>query len=187
MTIAEQKKELRRKVRQLKGLLTKSQKDDAARRLVVKAMDNPDVKAAKNVLSFWPMPDEIDLVALNIALRNEGKNVYLPIIMGADLEFHLFQGVDKLIPDPDYGIFQPPLDSPALPPEASQTEDLVILTPGIAFAPDGRRLGRGKGFYDRAFLDFPCAVRIGVGFECQLVPDVPTDWNDVPLDFLILG
>lgn len=186
MTISELKKELRRKVRRLKTQLSPVQRAEAAKVLADKALANPDVASAENVLSFWPMPDEIDIVSLNLALRNMGKNVYLPIMVGDDLQFRLFRGVDELIPDPDFGILQPSVDAPLLPPEVALTDNLVILTPGIAFAPDGRRLGRGKGFYDRSFSDFPKAKRIGVGFSCQLFPDVPTDEGDVPLDSIIL-
>lgn len=186
MTISELKKELRRKVRRLKTQLSPVQRAQAAKVLADKALANPDIASAENVLSFWPMPDEIDIVSLNLALRNMGKNVYLPIMVGDDLQFRLFRGVDELIPDPDFGILQPSVDAPRLPPEVALTDNLVILTPGIAFAPDGRRLGRGKGFYDRSFSDFPKAQRIGVGFSCQLFPDVPTDEGDVPLDSIIL-
>ena len=62
----------------------------------------------------------------------------------------------------------------------------VILVPGLAFTPDGRRLGQGGGWYDR-FLPgrrVDC-VTIGVGFAPQLVTDLPTEVHDVLLDAII--
>jgi len=62
----------------------------------------------------------------------------------------------------------------------------VVIVPGTAFTPDGRRLGQGGGWYDR-FLPLirrDCST-IGVGFEPQLVDDLPTEPHDVVLDVVI--
>lgn len=56
----------------------------------------------------------------------------------------------------------------------------VILVPALAFsARDGTRLGRGKGYYDR-LLDHhsPHARRIGIAFEVQVLPTVPSEPHD---------
>jgi len=62
----------------------------------------------------------------------------------------------------------------------------VIIVPGLAFTPDGRRLGQGGGWYDR-FLPGrrDDCVTIGVGFAPQLVTDLPTEAHDVLLDAVI--
>lgn len=62
----------------------------------------------------------------------------------------------------------------------------VILVPGLAFTPDGRRCGQGAGWYDR-FLPGrrgDC-VTIGVGFSTQLVDDLPVGPHDVLLDRIV--
>jgi 5-formyltetrahydrofolate cyclo-ligase len=63
----------------------------------------------------------------------------------------------------------------------------VILVPGLAFAEsDGTRLGRGKGYYDR-LLDGNAvkARRIGVGFEMQVLPQVPREPHDSRVQELV--
>jgi 5-formyltetrahydrofolate cyclo-ligase len=62
----------------------------------------------------------------------------------------------------------------------------VIIVPGTAFTPDGRRLGQGGGWYDR-FLPGrrTDALTIGVGFAPQVVAVVPTDAHDVELDCIV--
>lgn len=70
--------------------------------------------------------------------------------------------------------------------EVEPTLPDVVVVPGTAFTPDGRRLGQGGGWYDR-FLPLVRSdcLTIGVGFEPQLVDDLPTEPHDVVLDVVI--
>lgn len=60
----------------------------------------------------------------------------------------------------------------------------VILIPGLAFTISGKRLGRGKGYFDR-YLSKIDGVKIGVAFECQVLKDIETDKYDIGMDYLI--
>ena len=63
------------------------------------------------------------------------------------------------------------------------TPDIVIV-PGLGFTKDGKRLGRGKGFYDR-YLENSSVVKVGLAFEMQIEDDIPTDNHDVLMDFVV--
>ena len=55
----------------------------------------------------------------------------------------------------------------------------VVIVPGLAFDDQGRRLGRGGGFYDRFLSTLPATcITIGVGFANQIVEHVPTQPHD---------
>lgn len=183
------KKALRHQIRLLKDALTTLQREQAATRLTSLALSHPAITSTHTIISFWPMPDEINTAPLNISLASHGHDLYLPLMVDNTLHFHLFQGTNTLSPDPLYGILQPPPDSPTLPHDilSSGGANTVIITPGMAFTPDGRRLGRGRGFYDRAFATLPNAIRIGVGFQCQLLDDLPTEPHDTSLHHIILA
>ena len=62
----------------------------------------------------------------------------------------------------------------------------VVIVPGTAFTAGGERLGQGGGWYDR-FLPRtrPDCVWVGVGFEPQLVANVPVDDHDVRLHLVV--
>ena len=63
--------------------------------------------------------------------------------------------------------------------------DLVVV-PGLAFRPDGRRLGQGGGHYDRFLPRLrPDCRTVGAAFAEQLVADVPTEPHDVRLDLVV--
>jgi len=63
--------------------------------------------------------------------------------------------------------------------------DLVIV-PGLGFSANGYRIGRGMGFYDRflAQNEF-VGVSCGLGFEAQLIDDIPVLDHDMPLNMLV--
>lgn len=179
MTISEQKRAVRRHISELKAALSPDERLQAAKRLTDSILRRDDIAASQAILAFWPMDDEIDIAPLVRTLTTRGRRVYLPIMLGDELEFRLFTGEEALTPDPKMGIMQPPATAPALPTElAGGGRGVVVVTPGVAFTPDGRRLGRGRGFYDRLFAKMPQARGIGVGFRCQLVDDLPTDKHD---------
>jgi len=62
--------------------------------------------------------------------------------------------------------------------------DLVIV-PAAAWGDDGYRVGYGGGYYDRFLSRLPRATRVGLGFEMQVVPRVPREPQDLPVDILV--
>lgn len=55
----------------------------------------------------------------------------------------------------------------------------IILVPGLAFTRDGRRLGRGGGYFDRLLARPQCkARRIGIAYDLQIVDSIPTEPHD---------
>ncbi|HEX9995691.1 MAG TPA: 5-formyltetrahydrofolate cyclo-ligase [Abditibacterium sp.] len=58
----------------------------------------------------------------------------------------------------------------------------LVLVPGLAFDRVGGRLGTGGGWYDRTLGEVP--VKVGVGFDSQIVARVPVQDHDIPMDFL---
>jgi 5-formyltetrahydrofolate cyclo-ligase len=81
-----------------------------------------------------------------------------------------------------HGIPEPRHELPAVPvPEIE-----AFLLPGVAFGRKGERLGRGAGYYDRFLSAAPKALRIGVGFDFQLVEEeIPQEPWDERLDLLV--
>ncbi|HRJ49506.1 MAG TPA: 5-formyltetrahydrofolate cyclo-ligase [Phycisphaerales bacterium] len=71
------------------------------------------------------------------------------------------------------------------PPAALRSID-VVLVPGVAFGERGERLGRGGGFYDRFLARGELrALRVGIAFDFQVVPDIPADAHDVRMDAVV--
>jgi 5-formyltetrahydrofolate cyclo-ligase len=68
---------------------------------------------------------------------------------------------------------------------AEDARGVLFLVPGVAFDEAGARLGRGVGWYDRLLGRFSSARRWGLAFALQVVPALPVDPWDVPMDAVV--
>ncbi|GAB4372565.1 MAG: 5-formyltetrahydrofolate cyclo-ligase [Deltaproteobacteria bacterium] len=82
-----------------------------------------------------------------------------------------------------FGIREPRVD-----PGAEGVKDGfdLVLVPGVAFDPAGRRLGKGYGYFDRFLAGLGDDTEtVGLAFSWQLVPEVPVEEWDVPVDTVV--
>ncbi len=62
----------------------------------------------------------------------------------------------------------------------------LVVTPGLAFDKAGYRIGYGGGFYDKFFASLTNnPLKMGIGYDKQLVKNVVHDSNDKPLDYFL--
>lgn len=141
----------------------------------------PEFIAARRVALYVSLPDELPTEPLFEECRRIGKRVMAPRIVSDRLEFAAIAGLDELRPG-RYGIAEP---HPGVPAERMGARDLVFV-PGVAFDLHGNRLGRGGGFYDRAFGgEGPLPVRFGVAYAFQLIEHVPHGPEDGRVDAIV--
>lgn len=134
---------------------------------------------AKTIAAFVAIPGEPLLLPLISEFHD--RRWVLPRIDGETMKFHLVDAVlPRLHPGP-FGLAEPMPDSPVVPIEEIE----LFLCPGMAFTQTGKRLGRGKGYYDRALsLSHSESLRVGVCFREQVLPELPMDPHDLPMHFL---
>lgn len=123
-----------------------------------------------SVMLFMPLKDEVDV---DMLLNSEDKEIFIPRVNGDDLEVCRYDR-DRLAVGA-FGILEP-----ATVPELVEGPGLVLV-PGLAFTKDGKRMGRGKGFYDRFLAGRNC-LKYGIAFPEQIVDDLPVEPHDVVLD-----
>lgn len=76
------------------------------------------------------------------------------------------------------------VDGPfGLQPSASavEVEPDLLFVPLLGFTADGTRLGQGGGHYDRWLADHPSSVPIGLAWDIQEQPELPTEPHDARL------
>ena len=177
-TLSNKKNQLRSTMRSLlrDGLRDSGTVCEAARRWLAAR------PALRTVALYAALADEVDLLPL--VAWDAGRRWVFPRVCGEDLVFHEVRGVaDDLAPG-SCGIREP---SPALPRVPIPEID-VFLCPGLAFDPNGGRLGRGRGYYDRALASArPDALKLGICHPIQRVADTYRQAHDVAMDEVISG
>ncbi len=77
------------------------------------------------------------------------------------------------------------LEPAASAPEIPLADVDWVVVPCVGVSLDGHRLGRGGAYYDTTLPAMPRATRVGVAFEAQLVPELPGEPHDAPLDAVV--
>lgn len=179
------KDELRRQMRLRKQQYTRQQLEELS--LPVIARLRPRLAEAQTVLAYYSLPDEVNTHQFIDDLLAEGKTVLLPTVIGeGQMEWHVYTSASGLKKGA-FGIGESEGELyPGFGREASPSEQqMIALVPGVAFDAAGRRLGRGKGYYDRFLATYPNIYKIGVCFDFQKVMEVPADGQDVAVDEVI--
>ncbi len=177
MTLA--KKELRLAAQARREALSEAQRE-AASASIVRALEGfPGFRAAKVVLAFMPMRGEVDLRPL--IERNLDKGWGVPRIVrrpSPHIDFHAYD--PQLMVEHPYGMLEPLASLPPIDPAAVD----LVLVPGLAFSPDGHRLGYGGGYFDRFLPLVARALRVGVAYRAQIVDEIPHHEADQKVQYL---
>jgi 5-formyltetrahydrofolate cyclo-ligase len=142
----------------------------------------PGLEDAGSVLLYVAaFPEEIATDALLSYAYDSRKQVLCPRVDRARRRLQLHVVRDPTI-DLRPGVLGIPEPHPSLPVALPESIDWALV-PGIAFDLEGYRLGRGAGYYDRLVPELrPDAVCWALCLDCQLVPRLPTEPHDMPLD-----
>ena len=139
-------------------------------------------KNASTIFFYAPLPKELDIWPLVRDSVAAGKTAALPRFDPATQRYVScqIQDIAKDLSHGQFGIREPSGHCIAVPPNRLD----LILVPGVAFDSHGRRLGRGKGFYDQ-LLESVRGTTCGVAFDEQIVESVPVEPHDVHLNCIL--
>ena len=142
----------------------------------------PEWQRARAVCLFFPTQGEPDILPVARAALAAGKLVALPRHAPATKAYEAARIADLLrdLAPGRFGILEPRLECPIFP----LNELDFVLVPGIGFALDGGRLGRGRGYFDRLLAAVP-GFKCGVAFDCQVADGLPLEPHDVCLDCIL--
>ncbi len=133
----------------------------------------------RSIAGYLAVGSEVNILTMLERLAASGISLSLPSVASRDapLQFRQWSPADTL-ESASFGFLQPLSAAQTVTPE-------LILVPLVGFDRAMNRLGQGAGHYDRAFVRFPDALRVGVAWSVQEVPDIPTESWDVPLDAIL--
>lgn len=184
LSIQTEKKQLRATVLQQRNAISPLSRQEKSWKIAQFLLEFDLFRTASVIHSFLPLPQEPDTFPMIRYSWSLGKRVMIPYIKESGVLGHsLFEHFDEL-QQKQFGIWEGKKTQ-------NQSMDFnnrnVVLVPGVAFDAQKNRLGFGKGYYDR-FLAQCCSSSvccIGLGFEYQIVSDVPVEKHDISLDYLL--
>src|SRR5882724_11129790 len=142
--------------------------------------------AGKRVALYLPFDREPDTAVLIRGARQRGVQIFVPVISDrrhCRLRFFPLRGETRR------GAFGIAVPRPRLTPVSPQWLDLIVI-PLVGVDRDGRRLGMGGGYYDRALAFRRRRVHwmgphlVGLAFDCQRTDSTFAEAWDVRLDSL---
>ncbi len=174
------KEQLRARLKERRAAIAPEERASMSRAIVQAILRSELYQKADTLLLFAPLPGEVDLLPLVQFARKDGKGIAFPRCDTEKeiMQFYLLEPGARLRRGA-YGIHEPEERAPLCVP----TEHTLCLLPALTFDPAGRRLGYGKGYYDRFLTAFP-GICAGVVFGPMMVKAVPTEPHDRPVAYL---
>ena len=174
------KNEVRQHIRMLKGMYSAEQLKEQSDAVIARLQANPAFVAAETIMMYYSLDDEVCTHKLIDELVAQGKTVLLPVVTSAEeIELRRYHNASDL----QGGFFN--IMEPVGEPFTDYDHIDVAVVPGMSFDTRCNRLGRGKGYYDRFLSRHPHIYKIGICFDFQKMPGIPTEENDIKMDVII--
>jgi 5-formyltetrahydrofolate cyclo-ligase len=181
LTVGDEKRAFRSELVVARARLSPA--DRAARsRAIADRLDLLDLfVSARTVAAYAPLGAEVDCREAVRRASARGARVLYPRAARGDRVLSFAACAEPELVPGAFGAGEPPASCEAVPLH----EIDCVLLPGVAFSLDGVRLGRGAGFYDATLARMARAARVGLAFDLQLVPSLPREDHDAPLDAVV--
>ena len=173
MSMAEEKKTLRRVIKQRQSELHSEYREEADRKIISLFLSTSEYTKARCIFAFVGTGAEIDTAEILRAALKDGKRLCVPLCVGRGvMEAREIRSPDELQPGA-FGIPEPPDNTQ----KVDITQINLALVPCVSCSHDGKRLGHGGGYYDRFLENFP-GKTIMLCYEKLIRENIPTESHD---------
>ena len=173
------KTELRREIRARKRAMTEAEIEERSARLARLFFASRAYQNAKTIYGYLPYNQEVRTVPMLERALKDGKKVAVPKVYGEEMKF-LYLGDLTAVAKGYAGIPDPIADEPV-----AHDETALVLMPGLAFDPQGHRIGYGGGFYDKFLAAEPNHPTLALCYEFQMLPKLDVEDHDIPVDTVL--
>ena len=174
------KKEIRAYIREKKRAMTERQILSASARLGEQFRACELYKNAKTIYGYLPYNQEVRPVPMLEQAIRDGKAVAVPKCYGEEMRFlYITDFVNEVAPG-YANIPEPIADEPV-----ADDKTALVLMPGLAFDPQGHRIGYGGGFYDRFLSAEPDHPTLALCYGFQMVEHLEPEEFDIPVDMVL--
>ncbi len=173
------KTELRRSIRQRKRAMTEEEIVSKSEALGKLFCQSDAYQNAKTIYGYLPYNQEVRTVPMLEQALADGKRVAVPKCCGDEMRFIYMDDLAKV--EKGYAnIPEPIADEPI-----ADDKTALVLMPGLAFDPEGNRMGYGGGFYDKFLAAEPDHPTLALCYDFQMLPHLETEAHDIPVDVVL--
>lgn len=173
------KTELRREIRARKRAMTEAEIEERSAKLAQLFFASEAYQNAKTIYGYLPYNQEVRTVPMLERALKDGKKVAVPKVYGEEMKFLYLDDLNAVAKG-YAGIPEPIADEPV-----AQDETALVLMPGLAFDPQGHRIGYGGGFYDKFLAAEPHHPTLALCYEFQMLPRLDVEDHDIPVDTVL--
>ena len=173
------KTELRREIRARKRAMTEAEIEERSAKLAQLFFASRAYQNAKTIYGYLPYNQEVRTVPMLERALKDGKKVAVPKVYGEEMKF-LYLDDLTAVAKGYAGIPEPIADEPV-----AHDETALVLMPGLAFDPQGHRIGYGGGFYDKFLAAEPNHPTLALCYEFQMLPKLDVEDHDIPVDTVL--
>ena len=173
------KKALRAEIKAKKRAMTEEQIAATSDALAQQLYAHPAYQNAKSIFGYLSYNQEVRTMPMLEQAQKDGKRVAVPKVIGDTMIFIWLDDLSRI--ELGYCNIPEPIDNG---PEAVD-ETALIMMPGLAFDPTGRRCGYGGGFYDRYLEQHPNHPTIAMCYGFQMFDALETDPHDIPVNYVL--
>ena len=173
------KQALRKHIGQQKRAMTEEQIVSKSEKLGQLFVASELYQQAKTIYGYLPYNQEVRTVAMLQKALEDGKRVAVPKCYGDEMRFIWMEDLSRV--EKGYaGIPEPIEDGPV-----AEDKTALVLMPGLAFDPQGHRMGYGGGFYDKFLAREPQHPTVALCYDFQMMEHLDTEDHDIPVDLVI--
>ena len=170
---------LRKAIRDQKRAMTPEQIETASAQLAEKFFATDFYRNARTLYGYLPYNQEVRTIPILEQALRDGKQVAVPKVYGDEMRFIYITDLSRV--EKGYASIPEPIDDE---PVADDPTALVLM-PGLAFDPQGHRIGYGGGFYDRFLSAEPDHPTLALCYGFQMVEHLETEEFDIPVDMVL--
>ncbi len=173
------KQALRKQIREMKRAMSENDIVSKSEELGRLFAASEAYRQAKTIYGYLPYNQEVRTVAMLQRALDDGKRVAVPKCYGDEMRFIYLDDLSKV--EKGYcNIPEPIEDGPV-----ADDPTALVLMPGLAFDPQGHRMGYGGGFYDKFLAAEPNHPTLALCYDFQMLEHLETEDHDIPVDFVI--
>lgn len=120
----------------------------------------------RHICMYENMSDEVSTHKLIQTLRDSWYKIYTPQVISE---------TEMILIDEEYGVYEKEIN--------------LFIVPWRAFTVEGKRLWRGKWYYDR-FLEkyiYKKSLKIWICYNFQIMENIPTEKHDINMNKVIMN